>query len=135
MKSYNSGFPHLLFHVSKKNNRGWGAPTMAIQAKRAINLLRNSLRRANVPIYRHMNSPKTCTVHQHAILPVFRRKLNKSYAEFEDFWLPVLAPLCAVIGLKKVPDQSTLCKEEQRLQDWLEETYVRLLQAFFWRVP
>ena len=54
---------------------------MAMQAKRAIYLLRNSLKRAKVPIYWHKKSPKTYTVHQHAILLVFRRKINKSYAE------------------------------------------------------
>ena len=102
---------------------------MAIQAKRAINLLRNSLKRAKVPIYWHKNSPKTYTAHQHAILLVFRRKLNKSYAEYEDFWLPILTPLCIEIGLKKIPDQSTLCKEEQRLTHWLEDANVKLIQS------
>ncbi|MEK6949726.1 MAG: hypothetical protein AABX34_05870 [Nanoarchaeota archaeon] len=102
---------------------------MAIQAKRAINLLRNSLKRANVPIYWHRKSPKIYTVHQHAILLVFRRKMGKSYAEYEDFWLPILTPLCTEIGLKNIPEQSTLCREEQRLRHWLELANVKLIQA------
>ena len=102
---------------------------MAIQAKRAINLLRNSLKRAKVPIYWHKKSPKTYTVHQHAILLVFRRKINKSYAEFEKFWLPILTDLCEAINLKKIPEQSTLCKEEQRLKFWLEQANIKLVQA------
>ena len=75
---------------------------MAIPAKRAINLLRNSLKRAKVPIYWHKKNPKTYTVHQHAILLVFRRKINKSYAEFEKFWLPILTYLCEAIIAKDI---------------------------------
>jgi len=100
-----------------------------IEAKRAINMLRNSLKRANVPEYWHKNSPKTYTIHQHAALLVFRRKLNKSYVEYEKFWLPLLTPLCEAIGLKKIPEQSTLCKEEHRLRFWLEKTSVKLIQS------
>ena len=92
-------------------------------------MLRNSLKRANVPIYWHKNSPKTYTVHQHGILLVFRRKLNRSYVEYEEFWLPILTPLCDMIGLKKIPEQSTLCKEEHRLRTWLEKASVKLVQA------
>ena len=102
---------------------------MGIQAIRAINLLRNSLKRTKVPLYWHKNSPKTYTVHQHAILLVFRRKLNKSYVEYEQFWLPILTPICEAIGLKKIPEQSTLCKEEHRLRVWLEKTNVKMIQA------
>jgi len=102
---------------------------MGIQAIRAINLLRNSLRKAKVPLYWHKNSPKKYTVHQHAILLVFRRKLNKSYLEYEKFWLPILTPLCKEIGLELIPEQSTLCKEEQRLRFWLEKTNVKLIQG------
>ena len=102
---------------------------MAIQAIRAINLLRNSIRKAGVPLYWHKNSPKTYTVHQHAILLVFRRKLNKSYVEYEQFWLPILTPLCGAIGLENIPEQSTLCKEEHRLRFWLENANTRLIQS------
>ena len=102
---------------------------MVIQAIRAINLLRNSLRRTKVPLYWHKHSPKTYTVHQHAVLLVFRRKLNKSYVEYEQFWLPILTPVCEAIGLKKIPEQSTLCKEEHRLRFWLEKTNVKMIQA------
>jgi hypothetical protein len=102
---------------------------MGIQATRAINLLRNSLKKATVPLYWHKNSPKTYTVHQHAILLVFRRKLNKSYVEYEQFWLPILTPLCHEIGLERIPEQSTLCKEEHRLRSWLEKTNVKMIQS------
>lgn len=102
---------------------------MAIQGIRCINLLRSALRRAQVPVYWHKNSPKTYTVHQHAILLVFRRKLGNSYVEYEEFWLPVLEPICQAIGLKRIPDQSTMCKEEHRLRPYLEAANVRLLQA------
>jgi len=100
-----------------------------IEARRGINLLRNSLRRAGVPLYWHKNSPKTYTVHQHAILLVFRRKLSKSYVEYERFWLPILEPLCKAIGLKKILEQSTLCREEHRLRFWVEKTDAKLIQA------
>lgn len=102
---------------------------MAIQATRAINLLRNSLKKTKVPLYWHKNSPKKYTVHQHAILLVFRRKLNKSYVEYEKFWLPILTPLCREIGLEEIPEQSTLCKEEHRVRFWLEKTNVNMIQT------
>jgi hypothetical protein len=102
---------------------------MAIQGIRSINLLRSALRRAQVPVYWHKHSPKTYTVHQHAILLVFRRKLGKSYVEYEEFWLPILEPICKAIGLKKIPEQSTMCREEHRLKPYLELANVRLVQA------
>ena len=108
---------------------------MAVQVIRAINLLRNSLKKAKVPLYWHKHSPKTYTVHQHSILLVFRRKLNKSYLEYETFWLPILEPLCKAIGLKKIPEQSTLCKEEHRLRFWLEKTNVKLIQSVLPKRP
>ena len=102
---------------------------MAVKAQRGINLLRKALKRAGVPLYWHKHSPKMYTVHQHAILLVFRKKLNKSYVEYEQFWLPILTPLRDAIGLIKIPEQSTLCKEEHRLKPWLEQTSVKLVQA------
>jgi transposase len=102
---------------------------MAIQAKRGINMLRSALRRAGVPVYWHKYSPKKYTVHQHAILVVFRRKLNKSYVEYEEFWLPIMSALTQEIGLENIPDQSTFCREEKRLKKWLELTNIKLIQA------
>jgi transposase len=108
---------------------------MPTQGTRAINLLRSSLKRAKVPLYWHKNSPKTYTVHQHAILLVFRRKLNKSYVEFEEFWLPLLEPVCKALGLGKIPEQSTLCKEEHRLRSWLEQVNVKLIESVLPKHP
>ena len=102
---------------------------MAIQAIRGINMLRSALRRAQVPVYWHKFSPKKYTVHQHVILLVFRRKLGKSYAEYEEFWLPILGPVCRAIGLKEIPEQSTMCREEHRLRPYMELASVKLIQA------
>src|SRR3989338_6196833 len=102
---------------------------MALQGIRAINLLRNALRRAKVPLFWHKHSPKKFTVHQHAVVLVFRRKMKASYVDFEEFWLPLLTPVCKALGLECAPDQSTMCREEHRLRFWLEETSVRLVQA------
>lgn len=102
---------------------------MALQAIRAINLLRSAFKRARMPIYWHKYSPKIYTVHQHATLLVFRRKIRASYAEFEEFWLPILDQLCQAIGLTSIPNQSTLCWEEHRLRPYLEMANVRLIQA------
>jgi len=102
---------------------------MAIQAIRAINLLRSALKRAHVPVYWHKYSPKTYTIRQHATLLVFRRKIRASYVDFETFWLPLLEPLCKAIGLEKIPEQSTLCREEHRLRPYLEAANVKLIQA------
>lgn len=101
---------------------------MVCEARRAISLLRRSLRRAGVPLYWHKKSPKTYTVHQHAVLLVFRRKMKTSYDEFVEIWLPAMK-LPDWIGLEELPDPSTLCREEECLLEWLESANVRLIQA------
>lgn len=92
-------------------------------------MLRSALRRAGVPVYWHKKSPKKYTVRQHAILVIFRRKLNKSYAEYESFWLPIMTGMTREIGLENIPDQSTFCREERRLKKWLELANIKLIQA------
>ncbi len=102
---------------------------MTCEAKRGISLLRRSLRAARVPEYWHKNSPKTYTVHQHAVLLVFRRRMhNVSYDDFVELWLPAMR-LPEWIGLEEIPNASTLCREEARLLEWLESTNVKLIQA------
>jgi hypothetical protein len=41
----------------------------------------------------------------------------------------ILEPICKAIGLKKIPEQSTMCREEHRLKPYLELANVRLVQA------
>jgi hypothetical protein len=92
-------------------------------------LLRRALRAARVPEYWHRNSPKTYTVHQHAILLVFRRKMKGcSYEVFVNFWLP-MTKLDEWLGLKQNPCPSALCREEHRLKEWFELANVKLIQA------
>jgi hypothetical protein len=77
--------------------------------------------------------PQKYTVHGHAILVVFRRKSNKSYVEYETFWLTILTSLCEITGLENIPEQSTICREEHRLKKYLGQAGIELIQSVFAR--
>src|SRR3989344_9029634 len=120
LKSYISGFPHLSF--MSINDEGWGAPTMSIDWKSGIKLLRNNFRKQGLPQYWHKNSPHTYEVWQHGIMLVFYRRYCDSYTEFVE-WLPN-TKLPDYLGLNDIPDEGTLCKEEKRLKKYLEEVAI-----------
>ena len=86
--------------------------------KRGINLLRKCFRKQGLPKYWHKNSPHTYEVWQHGVMLVFFRRYSKSYADFVE-WLPH-TKLPEYLGLKAIPDEGTLCKEEKRLRPYLE---------------
>ena len=95
--------------------------------KRAINMLRSACRRAGVPAYWHKFSPKTYTVVQHAIMLVFCRRYCTSYTEFVELLPNTTLP--DLLGLKAVPDEGTLCKEERRLRPYLARASILLAKA------
>ena len=86
--------------------------------KRGINLLRKNFRKQGLPKYWHKHSPHTYEVWQHGVMLVFYRRYCDSYTEFVE-WLPN-TKLPEYIGLKAIPDEGTLCKEEKRLRPFLE---------------
>ena len=123
LKSYISGFPHLSFMSIK--DEGWGAPTMSVDWKSGIKLLRNNFRKQGLPQYWHKNSPHTYEVWQHGIMLVFYRRYCDSYTEFVE-WLPN-TKLPDYLGLNDIPDEGTLCKEEKRLRPFLEAMALLLI--------
>ena len=98
---------------------------MSIDWKRSINLLRKCFRKQGLPVYWHKNSPHTYQVWQHAVMLVFCRRYCDSYSEFVE-WLPN-SKLPDYIGLKAIPDEGTLCKEEKRLKPFLEAVAVLIV--------
>jgi hypothetical protein len=93
-------------------------PPMTVDWKRGIRLLRKTFRKLEVPLYWHKHSPHTYQVWQHGVMLVFYRRYCSSYTEFVD-WLPHTR-LPEYLGLKAIPDEGTLCKEERRLRPYLE---------------
>ena len=93
--------------------------------KRGINLLRKNFRKLGLPQYWHKHSPHTYEVWQHGVMLVFYRRYCTSYTEFVE-WLPN-TKLPDYLGLKAIPDEGTLCKEEKRLKPFLEAVAVLLI--------
>src|SRR3989338_297564 len=100
---------------------------MAVDWKRGINLLRKQFRKLGLPQFWHKHSPHTYEVWQHGVMLVFYRRYCDSYSEFVE-WLPHIK-LPEYIGLKAIPDEGTLCKEEKRLTKCLEATAILLAIA------
>jgi hypothetical protein len=95
--------------------------------KRAINMLRHACKRAGLPVFWHKHSPKTYRVEQHAIMLVFCRRYCTSYTEFVELLPNTILP--DLLGLKSVPDEGTLCKEEKRLRSYLAQASIQLVKA------
>ncbi len=98
---------------------------MSVDWKRGIYLLRITLRKLGLPTYWHKNSPHTYQVWQHGIMLVFCRRYYSSYTEFLTT-LPH-SRLMEYLGLKAVPDEGTLCKEEKRLLPYLSQAAMLLV--------
>ena len=98
---------------------------MTVDWKRGIDLLRKQFRKLGLPQFWHKHSPKTYEVWQHGVMLIFCRRYCDSYSEFVE-WLPH-TKLPEYIGLKAIPDEGTLCKEEKRLKKYLEATALLLV--------
>jgi IS5 family transposase len=68
-----------------------------------------ALTRRTLPLYRHVKSPHTYTQPQLAASVLLMFYCNKTYRDFED-WLEASDQVCAVLGLERVPDHTTLCR-------------------------
>ena len=106
-------------------SEGVGTPTMSIDWERGIKLLRNNFRKQGLPQFWHKNSPHTYEVWQHGVMLVFCRRYCDSYTEFVE-WIPN-TKLPDYLGLKNIPDEGTLCKEEKRLKSFLEAIALLLI--------
>ena len=98
---------------------------MSVDWKRGINLLRKGFRNIGLPQYWHKHSPHTYEVWQHGVMLIFYRQYCKSLTDFVE-WLPH-TKLPEYLGLKAIPDEGTLCKEEKRLRPFLAEVAIRLV--------
>jgi len=95
--------------------------------KRGISLLRKACRKVGLPTYWHRNSPKTYSLEQHVIMLVFCRRYFTSYTDFVSNIPNTILP--RTIGLKAIPDEGTLCKEEKRLRPFMAEIAIALAIA------
>lgn len=82
--------------------------------------------RAQVPLYRHRNSPKTYSQPQLVAAVLLGFYLDLSYRELEE-WLLASEAVCAELGLSQVPDHATLC----RAYGALSEAQQRTMNAWF----
>jgi hypothetical protein len=98
---------------------------MSLDWKRGINLLRKCLRKQSLPNYWHKNSPRIYQLWQHCVMLIFYREYCDSYTDFVN-WLPH-TKLPEYIGLKAIPDEGTLCKEEKRLRKFIEAVSTLLI--------
>jgi hypothetical protein len=73
-----------------------------------------SVAQESIPAYSSKFSRKDFTQHQHFVLLTLREFLKTDYRGLEQI-LREWAELRAVIGLKKVPDHSTIQKAAERL--------------------
>ena len=81
-----------------------------------------------LPLYSHPKSPHRYTFPQLATCVILTFYLNKSYRDMEQ-WLLATDKVCSVLGLKHVPDHSTLCRAYARLSKaFLERLLESLLQ-------
>ena len=98
---------------------------MSVDWKRGINLLRKGFRKLGLPQYWHKHSPHTYEVWQHGVLLIFYRRYTTSFTDLVE-WLPN-TKLPEYMGLKAIPDEGTLCKEEKRLKPFMEDLALRLV--------
>lgn len=74
-----------------------------------------AIARKQLPLYRHKNSPHRFTWPQLVACVLVLFYLDVSYRDMED-WLLVSDRIGHVLGLKEVPDHTTLCRAFHRLK-------------------
>ena len=83
---------------------------------------------AMLPKYRHRNSPKTYTQPQLVAAVLLGFYVDLGYRDLEA-WLLASEAICEVLGLRQVPDHTTLCRaygalsegQQRALNGWLLE--------------
>ena len=89
---------------------------MSGMTRSPLDFARTTLRNAReaLPAYSHPNSPRTYTQPQLFTILALRQFLNVDYRRMTAY-LREWSDLRRVLGLKRVPDHSTLCYAERRL--------------------
>ena len=79
-----------------------------------------------LPLYSHPKSPHKYTFPQLASCVILTFYLNMSYRDAEE-WLLASDKVCNALGLRQVPDHSTICRAYSRLKKALMEKMLRRL--------
>ena len=86
--------------------------------QRMINIMRQILKKMNVPLFLHPRSKHVFSVHQHIIMLVLRQYESKSYECMVE-WLNVSSEISAMLDVSIIPHFTTLQKAASRLSDIL----------------
>lgn len=86
--------------------------------QRMISLMRQILKKMNVPLFLHRKSKHTFSIHQHIILLVLRQYESKSYESFVE-WLDVATEIVIQLQLRTIPHFTTLQKAAARISESL----------------
>ena len=86
--------------------------------QRMISLMRQILKKMNVPLFLHPKSKHTFSIHQHIIMLVLRQYESKSYESFVE-WLDVATEIVIQLQLKTIPHFTTLHKAAARISQGL----------------
>lgn len=81
-----------------------------------ISLMRQILKKMNVPLFLHPKSKHTFSIHQHIILLVLRQYESKSYESFVE-WLDVATEIVIQLQLRTIPHFTTLQKAAARISE------------------
>lgn len=81
-----------------------------------ISLMRQILKKMNVPLFLHPKSKHTFSIHQHIILLVLRQYESKSYESFVE-WLDVATEIVIQLQLRTIPHFTTLQKAQARISE------------------
>lgn len=84
--------------------------------QRMISLMRQILKKMNVPLFLHPKSKHTFSIHQHIILLVLRQYESKSYESFVE-WLEVATEIALQLHLQTIPHFTTLQKAQARISE------------------
>ena len=84
--------------------------------QRMISLMRQILKKMNVPLFLHPKSKHTFSIHQHIILLILRQYESKSYESFVE-WLDVATEIILQLQLKTIPHFTTLQKAVARISE------------------
>ena len=83
-----------------------------------INIMRQILKKMNVPLFLHPKSKHTFSIHQHIIMLALRQYESESHESFVE-WLEVATGIVILLNLKTIPHFTTLQKAASRLSDIL----------------
>jgi len=88
--------------------------------KKIIKIGRRALKRGKIPLYWSKYSRKDFTIHQHIMILVLTQYFKRGVQYVLDM-IDEINELKKALGLKKVPDESTISKEKERIPEiWIK---------------